>query len=588
MEALLALCKAAPLVTSIEIAAQLLAQLTSYLPESHVQNLAVPLSAADDDGSPWEALTFNLATAVLALGLNHPSLRQHAATTISRYVVDWAEVARSCIKTQMETKGEEDDLAAGAIARIVILAVSLLGFLDAASAHARFWTPNERQHLVQTLRDALSEKYVITLEAALSVIRNSRHTQGELKTWKHYSRRYAANGKPLGAMLLRLGFMQFVVACTSLQVVRPEALDGQDVLEVLLSDVRFEPADDSTRDIPVEQLAEVAADELKLLEEGSDYLQLGSAWQQRLAFAVKANAFKCFLCCSILDEDVADPDALLSRLENTLSDPIQIADEYLASAVFKSMAILSKASPSVASNVGRTLSRIIVQGGLDSNTASVAAQCLASVLKRLPRDATITTLYSLGNVLSAPGAHPERHLSTSPYFDIARTHRSALYIEQNGGSVISLGPSDAEEPSLIYLTTIEAIVCIAWSCREDKIIALALSMLIQKIGRLTLEVDAKIITETAILGVHSAPSELRSLLKLYSKLCHDGLVHDNAVILDAVSFIPPNQRLTVDNSIGYASKASSLPRYQKRIRPLRNLPSPSSRCDCQQRRRPRD
>src|ERR1700712_1598934 len=141
MEALLALCKAAPLVTSIEIAAQLLAQLTSYLPESHVQNLAVPLSSADEASAPWEALTFNLTTAVLALGLNHLSLRQHAAATVNRYVAGWADAARSCIKTQIESKDEEDEHAAAATARVVTLAVSLLGFLDAASAHARFWTP---------------------------------------------------------------------------------------------------------------------------------------------------------------------------------------------------------------------------------------------------------------------------------------------------------------------------------------------------------------------------------------------------------------------------------------------------------------
>src|SRR6201995_5731028 len=74
MEALLALCKAAPLVTNFEIAAQLLAQLTRYLPESQEQTLNVPPSASDGPEAPWEALTYNLTTAILSLGLNHPSL----------------------------------------------------------------------------------------------------------------------------------------------------------------------------------------------------------------------------------------------------------------------------------------------------------------------------------------------------------------------------------------------------------------------------------------------------------------------------------------------------------------------------------
>jgi phosphatidylinositol 4-kinase len=532
LEALLALCKASSKVTSIEIAAQLLAQLTSYLPESHVQVLAVPQSLELSSPSPWEALSANLTGAVLILGLNHPSLRHHAASTVSRYVFGWFDASRSCAQAQLDANDE--DMEAPEIRRIIALAVSLLGFLESSAKHAHFWTPKERLQLVTVLRDALSDDYMVALETALSLVRNARHSQGELKTWKHYSRKYAASGRPLGAMLLRLGFMEVITAFASLEITGPEVLEDQDILEVLIRDSPLQLAGNGIDGFPIERLAEISADELKLLEEGDDYLQLGSAWQQRLASAVKALAFKCLLCCAILDEETAEPEALLMRLEATMFDPNQILDEYLASVVFKSMAILSKASPLVASNVSRSLCRIIVQGGLDSKTASVAAQCLASVLRRLPQDATITTLYSLGNLLSARGTQPDRTLTASPHFENAAKSRGQIYPDVNGNSVVSLGPSMAEEPSLVFLITIEAIVRIACTCGQDKIIALALSMLIQKIGRLNLEVDAKIITETAILGVHSAVNELRSLLKLYSKLSHDGLVQENATIIDAV------------------------------------------------------
>jgi phosphatidylinositol 4-kinase len=536
IEALLALCKAAPLVTNIEIAAQLLAQLTGYLPESQEQTLNVPPSASEGPMAPWETLTFNLTAAILSLGLKHPSLKQHASSTIDRYVIAWAKAARDCTNARWDEDDLDRDHAAAVVVRTVTLAVSLQGFLEAAAVHAHFWTPYERLQLIRKIRDSLSESYMISLETALSAIRNSRQTQGQLKTWKHYVRRYAAHGKPLGAMLLRQSFMHLVVACSALEIASAKSLEGKHILELLLSDQRFEPADDTAHEISPEHIAEIAAEELKLLDEGSDYLQLGSAWQQKIASAVKACALECILCCSILDDEVADPEALMAKLEATMSDPVQIADEYLASVVFKSMAILSKTSPTIASSVARILPRVIVQGGLDSKTASIAAQSLALVLRKLPQDATITTLYSLGNVLSARGGGPDRKLATSPYFDDSvKTHRSTLYVEQNAGaSVISFGPGDSDEPSLMYLTTIEAIVRIAWSCRSDKIIALAISMLIQKINRLSPEVDAKIITETAILGVNSAPNELRSLLKIYSKQCHDSLVKDNQILLSAV------------------------------------------------------
>ncbi|TID27681.1 phosphatidylinositol 4-kinase-like protein STT4 [Venturia nashicola] len=531
IEALLALCKAAPIVTNIEIAAQLLPQLTSYLPEAHFQVLLPPLSSPDLEPSPWEPLTYNLVTAVLSLGLNHTSLRQHAFASVNRYVGTWADAAGSLSQAQLE---EEDggEPSIEQIARIVKMAVSLAGFLSAAAKFARFWTPMERFKLIRVLREALSEKYMIALEASLSIVRNSRHSEA-LAPWRHYSKRYAVSGRPLGAMILRQGFMELVVACTSLLVVPYTQLGDRDILEVLLSDEKL-PTSIIGPEVPLEGLTEIASDELGLLEEGADYLKMGSAWQQRLASAVKANALTCFLCCSILDEDIADSDALVSWLEGIITDPVQIADEYLASVVFKSMAVLAKTSPSISSNMARVLPRIIVQGGLATRTASIAAECLASVLKRLPQDTVITTLYSLGNVLSAKGAGPDRGMTASPFNEKTKQNGEVYIDPHSDTSVISLGPAEGEEPSLVHITTIEAIVCIAWNSRDEIIIALALSMLIQKIGRLSLEVDAKIVTETAILGVHSAPSELKALLRLYSKVCHDGLIHDNDIILDAV------------------------------------------------------
>ena len=524
-------------MTTIDIAEQLLPQLTAYLPEAYDQTVSLLPSVSGLDPAPWEPLTRDLASAVLSLGLNHPSLRQRATFTLDRYIAGWTHSASHVTNAHLESDIDDGDASGGTIARTAVLAVSLLGFMEAASKYARYWEPWERLGLIKALRDALSEKFMTTLEAILSIIRNARGAHAGLGPWKHYCKRYAASGRPLGAMLLRQGFMRFVVACTALQVLPEEELKDRDIMEALFSKKTMPLIDAQAAEIPVDDITEIASEELKLLDEGFDYVQIGSAWQQRLASAVKAETFKCFLCCSIIDGEVADPDSLISWLEATMSDPLQIADEYLASVVFKSMAILARASPTVASNMGRVLPRLIVQGGLDSRTASVASQCLALVLQQLPQDVTITTLYSLGNVLTAPGTAPDRTMSGSPMLDgVPKANGNGpIYPDHKiGSSIISLGPSEGEEPSLVHSTTIEAIVCIAWTCKVEKIIALAVSMLIQKLGRISLEVDAKIITETAILAVHSAPSDLRALLKLYSRLCYDALVKDNTLILDAV------------------------------------------------------
>lgn len=530
------------MVTNVEIAAQLLPQLTSYLPEAHVQNISVPLSTPGLDPSPWEVLTYHLSTAVLSLGLRNPSARHYVTNTINRYIQTWEQSAHYLCNMTLEEEEEMHDPAGGMVSRVVVLAISMLGFLEAATKNAHFWTAGERMVIIQTLRNALSERFFVTLETSLSMMRNARRGHGQWRTWKHYLKRYAAIGRPLGATLLQLGFIQYTAACASLQVMPSQQLRDQDVLELLFQCEKLPPLHDEALDVPIDALIEIAADNIRLLNEESDYLRMGSAWQQRLAFAVKANALKCFLCCTIIDEDLADSESLISWLEATLSDQVQVADELLATVVFKSMAILAKTSAAVASSMSRTLPRLIVQGGLDPRTASIAAECLASVLQTLPQDATITTLYSLGNVLSAPTGAPgmiDRNMTASPYLEpqqpkLNGNGNGTIYTsDRPGGSVISLAPAD-EEPSVIYLSIVEAVVLIANSCKDDKIAALAISMLVQKIGKLSAEVDAAILVEGATLVMRSAPSEFRGVLKLYSRLCHDALTNGNSLRLDAI------------------------------------------------------
>jgi phosphatidylinositol 4-kinase len=200
------------------------------------------------------------------------------------------------------------------------------------------------------------------------------------------------------------------------------------------------------------------------------------------------------------------------------------------------MAVLAKVSPPLASSLGRSLPRVIVQGNFDQRTTSVAADALAAVLSLLPQDAIITTLYSLGNIISA-GPGPDRSGITSPTFNgSSKGSRAGVYNHQEG-STISLMPNDVEEPDFVHTTVIETIVSVARNCKDTKVTALALSMLVQKVARVSKGVDAKIIADSAFLGIHSPPGEFKTLLKVYSKWAHDALVNDDVVTLDAVSAV---------------------------------------------------
>jgi phosphatidylinositol 4-kinase len=152
----------------------------------------------------------------------------------------------------------------------------------------------------------------------------------------------------------------------------------------------------------------------------------------------------------------------------------------------------------------------------------------------------LTTLYTLGNVLSS-GSNTERALAGGINGDLAMdgSVNPTFYIgKQSTGSSISLTISGEEETSVVYGNVVQAICGIASSCNEPKITALAQSMLQQKIDKVSRSVDARIIIEAAGLALSGGPLEFRSLLKLYAKISHDGVMQNNEVLLGAVSQNP--------------------------------------------------
>lgn len=509
--------------------------MTAYLPEAPAQLFNNSPFLHEISPSPWEALSYHLTSALLGLGIRFPALRETVLETFSAYLQTCLQIATAVPAVQYEeaeTNGHGEEQEAADVASIT---VSIIGFLEAASYFAHFWNQAERLEVIKKLQEILSEQFLIAVETASSTIRNFDGPHHGYRDWRRYMKRYAAGGRPLGAMLLQKGFVGFAVSCTSLLVADPDTLQKQNLLDQYVFSAR--PATANGEDVDtsmVEYLTDLMSEEIRLLEDGSDYLQLGSAWQQRLAFSVKAQALLGFLCCMIIDEEMADSDVLLSWLEDTLANQVQMADEELAKVVLKCMAIIAKSVPANASPLGRSVLRFIVQGGSTGAVVEGAARCLAYILQILSQDAIITTLYSLGNVLSS-GTAPDKPqpLVTT---DGAGTSRNATpYNQQRAGSMISLSISGEEETSLVYGNVAHAIVTIASSCNDPKIIALSQSMLLQKIGRVSLAVDACIIEKAAALAAGAGQIELRALLKFYARLGHDAIRQGNQLIVDAVS-----------------------------------------------------
>jgi phosphatidylinositol 4-kinase len=515
----------------------LVAQLSPYILEAHTQAFVPSPFFREIEPSPVEALSYHLATALLALGVNHDYLKEIISEKLCGYVKHCSDAAESATQGLGSDGGNSSEVEDAV--QVATIAISILGFLHAAATYANFWTASERLTLLERVRSILSEGFLVAVETAFSTIRNSHSQNSHVKEWKRFVRHYAAIGRPLGAMLLQRSFMWLLLAGSSLLIADISSLKGNDILEVLMSGIGRPPTVCGEVDFAtIETMADMAADEMSLLEDGADYLRLGSAWQQRLAFSVKAGALTSYLNCALFNEDAADVDPLMSWLEDTLADPIQMADETLASVVLRSMALICKLSPTFAPNISRLLPRFIVQGAPRGQTLAVASTCLAYVLQMLSQDAIITTLYTLGNVLSS-GASTERALVGGINGDVSMdgSVNSTFYTGKHStGSAISLAISDEEETSVVYGNVVQAICGIANSCNDDKITALAQSMLLQKIDKVSRTIDARIITEAAGLALRGGPLEFRSLLKLYAKLSNDGVTQNNEVLLSAVSF----------------------------------------------------
>lgn len=533
---MLALCKAGPLIDNIEAASRHLEQISPYLVEAHAQAIAPSPFLRSIEPSPWEALAYHLVRAVLVIGIKYPSLHVAALTCTLQYLHNCLDTIKFSSQMHHDSEDSASDVHIEETHGAAIISVSLLGFLEAASIYANFYRASEQLEIVRLLRQIMSEDFMVSVEGVFSSIRTSDTASKDPLNWKSYTKRYAAMGRPFGAMLLQRGFMRLLLSFSSLLISNPEQLSRTETFDILISDEALPQLqhNDDTIVALLEVLSDVAVEGMRLLEDGADYLQLGSAWQQRLAFTVKAYALNIYLNCMVVDEEIANLDTLLAWLEDSIADSVQMAESTLAYAVLKSMVVAARFSSVVASTFGRSLPRFIVQGGIQGETVTVAARCLTYILRLLSHDAVITGLYSLGNVLIVR-ANADKLQENGLSVPDNGGQNGGRYGQHSTGSAISLDLSGEEETAAVYGNIIGAIIGIASNCKDEKITALALSMLLQKLGKIGLAVDLHIITEAAILATIGGVQELRSLLKLYSKISYGADVQGNSVLVEAAS-----------------------------------------------------
>lgn len=441
---LLALCKAAPALHRLESAQKLLRQLTPYMSESFAQRFAPSPYLRDLTPSPWEHLTASLTRALISIGTRFKELQPDIRDVFSVYL--------GKVLAHSEGSGEEDNEV-----NTASLVASFIGFLETASKYPKFWTSTERLAVLKQAQQVLSESFLLNAETTFTTIRNTQKKSSGL--WKRYTRDYDENGRPIGAMLLQYALMTFLVSSTSMIVVGMPARPGTDATDMLLDGqivTTISPEDFAA----VETFSEMAASVIQIVDNGAPYLTSDSEKARYLALKTKAQALAAYCNCVVLSNS-ADPNVLYGWLLSIISDPAQMSCVPLASPALNILAILAK-DKNNSDQVGKfinTLHQYIVEGGPSTEVVQIAIKALAAILKHSPQDQTITTLNTLGHVLSS--TKPERALEKSQTLQPFDTHPAA--------SSLSLASPTDESRQAIYVNIIDTIVGIADTLKDPKV-----------------------------------------------------------------------------------------------------------------------
>lgn len=503
---LLALSKAAPNARCLETAQRIVRQLSPYTIGVFQQQLAESHSFIHIQPSPWECLTFSLVHALLSIGLRHDELRPTVLEIVDNYIRHILEVCER----------NADDPVVHAP-----LVVSFVGFLEAAAHFARFWKPAERFELVTKIKDTLSGRFLLDVDdifASLSVSRGKRTVQ-----WNKFVRNYEHAGRPLGSMLIYHGLMKLLVAHTSLLVATHPAFrnGGLIVLDTLISFTTFTKMTTEQDTNTVEFQIQIAEMGVTIAEERLSSSKHNPGGQQQLLFSLKAYALTIYCICVILSPAV-NASILHERLHLTITDPVQMSDQALATAALKSLAILSGRSNCLSDHIG-LLYRFIVEGMPPKNIARVAAKCLSYSLQNLPEDAALTTLNTLGYVLSS--ANPERAL---------KGETLQPFEQQPSGSSVSLLSESDEYKQNVYANVVDTIVIVASNCSDPQIISLGLSILLRRLEKVGGALSAKIFVGVAYLLVSAVAPDLESALDMFNKAATKAVWHGDSFTVLAV------------------------------------------------------
>ncbi|KAK9470089.1 uncharacterized protein V1510DRAFT_303069 [Dipodascopsis tothii] len=523
LEVLLTLCAAVGELSSKEQAVRLLDQMGQYLAEIPQQRFAASPYIRELQPSPWEHVTGQLVLAVLDVGARFESLRPAVAEHVKTYL--------------QRLHGVWKGAFAGAFAPAVAFPVifSFQGFLRALAERPKYHKDfKEQESLIYLIYDFFHDDVLTRLDTTLAEY-DADEAEDE---WAVYCQRYAALERDLGSVQLRFFFVEYlrhVVGHATLAADATADVRGdQTYLDVVMQSAR--PVIDDAQTSLLKVCCEYATLEIKFFQYSAETVALASEGWRAILFALKA-ALQEILCFGVL-YDIIDKDDLMKSIEASFISDDEILDEVLVQRILKIMALMSKLSSDVGSSLVRIFPILIVKYGASKATIETGTSSVAYALQLLSQDAVISALYTLVNVLVSPAHRSSSNLAAlanGREREPANGSRRSLDRTSSVGSNISLLSANEEERNYIFENAIHALAMLIEKYDDQKITALTISILVQKMRTVNHFIDEVIVVALSRLALCAAERDFTMVVKLYSRLAVDAVAKNDDEMCEAVS-----------------------------------------------------
>lgn len=500
LEVLLSLARAAGSISDPDQAESVLRVLGLYLRSTLVQPFASFAAIKDVEPSPWQVCARRLVAAILTLGTAFPAqLAASAETTVLRYfdcaICRWKDPATF---TDLDT--------------FFPLLFSFQGFLEAMAQHVFALPYSVLTKTVSETIETISTDLLLQIETtvARTAVNTNPPEPEPLARWQYYIFAYLRRQQQLGAMLLNYYICNLCRAVTSKIIIYQHKNvvtsfrlknTASSLLNKLLGAGKQERLSPDSVTL-LDTLAQFAISQIHSLDEGADYIELASPERIELAYSTKASALDIVGVAA--NYSVVDPVFVVSLIKSSLLHEHGMSHPRFALTVFKLAALLCTANSEIAGVMVRYLPHFITIPVVAPDLVRKCARALVCGLCAISQDVVVSTIYTLVNMVTVtPGAQNVQNAQNAQ-----NAHPDSD--QQDAG--------DEQYALHVHRNAISAIVSITTTYDDPQVSALAATVLAQKLGSSSLELDREVAYGVSKLAAYVPDKEFLSILRSFQTL----------------------------------------------------------------------